>query len=174
MVVDEYTPLVWSVVRAFRLGDATSADAVQTTWLMLIEHLDDIREPARLPGWIRTTARRTCLKLLRGSPRETLVDFEGSSGYATTIGLFESSIGAPESDAVRREQVALLRLAIASLPERQRTLLGLLTATPALSYQQISDRLGVPIGSIGPTRARILDRLRGQLEAAGLHDAVPA
>src|SRR3712207_8783081 len=58
-IVDEYGGLVWSVARGFRLSEAQMADAVQTTWLRLVEHLAEIREPERLPGWLRTTTRRS-------------------------------------------------------------------------------------------------------------------
>jgi RNA polymerase sigma factor (sigma-70 family) len=172
-IVDEYTPLLWSVVRGFRLSDAACADAVQATWLLLLEHIDQVREPARLAGWLRTTARRACLETLRGGSREVVVDLTLAPQAATSF-LHHTEWGTPDVDVVRREQVSLLRMAIASLPHSQRALLDLLTATPALSYQQVSERLGIPIGSIGPTRGRILSRLRTQLETAGLRDAVPA
>lgn len=173
-IVEEFASLVWAVVRGFRLEDASSADAVQATWMALLEHLDAIREPGRLPGWIRTTARRACLEILRESRREVPVDDVQTRWAHAVRGAHEPTGYEPVSDLVRREQVALLRVAIASLPAPQRSLVALLTATPPLSYQQVSERLGIPIGSIGPTRARILDRLRRQLEEAGLHDAVPA
>jgi RNA polymerase sigma factor (sigma-70 family) len=174
LIVDEFTSLVWSVVRGFRLQDASSADAVQATWVALLQHLDEIREPARLPGWMCTTARRACLAILRDSGRELPADYVETPWSASARRGDEPAASEPETDVVRREQVALLRAAIASLPAPQRALIELLTASPPLSYQEVSDRLGMPIGSIGPTRARILERLRRQLESAGLHDAIPA
>jgi DNA-directed RNA polymerase specialized sigma24 family protein len=77
----------------------------------------------------------------------------------------------PEACAVRRDQQVLVRRAVATLPERHQALLGLLVASPPVSYEEISAGLGMPVGSIGPTRARILARLRVELQAAGLQDA---
>ena len=69
-LVTEYGGLVRSVARGFRLSEAQTADAVQTTWLRLVEHLSEIREPERIAGWLRTTARRSCLAILREAGRE--------------------------------------------------------------------------------------------------------
>ena len=169
-IVAEYGGLVWSVARGFRFSDAQTADAVQTTWLRLVEHLSEIREPERLAGWLRTTARRACLATLREAGREQPTDCadrdrgtaEDRSGVAAEPG--------PELCALRRDQELLVRRAVATLPERQRELIELLVASPAPSYQQISAGLGIPVGSIGPTRARALARLRAALETAGLYD----
>jgi DNA-directed RNA polymerase specialized sigma24 family protein len=76
----------------------------------------------------------------------------------------------PETAAVRRDQQVLVRRAVDTLPPRQRALLGLLVSSPPVSYEEISAGLGIPVGSIGPTRARILARLRTTLETAGVHD----
>src|SRR3712207_9243871 len=64
-IVDEYAGLLWSVVRGFRLNEAQAADAVQTTWLRLVEHVADLREPQHLAGWLKTTASRVCLQVIR-------------------------------------------------------------------------------------------------------------
>ncbi|MGA8994723.1 MAG: sigma-70 family RNA polymerase sigma factor [Nocardioidaceae bacterium] len=174
LIIEEFSPLVCSVVRGYRLGDAAAADAVQSTWLRLLEHLDSVRQPARLAGWLRTTSQRACLETLRGSGRERLVDHQGAERLFSSASSRLAREQGPECDVVRREQVALLRVAVAALPPRQRALVDLLTATPALGYREISERLDIPVGSIGPTRARILDRLREGLAASGLYDAVPA
>jgi RNA polymerase sigma factor (sigma-70 family) len=169
-IVAEYDGLVRSVARGCRLGEAETADAVQTTWLLLVEHLAAIREPERLAGWLRTTARRVSLAIVRQAGREqptdscdrcpgTLQDLSGATDAT-----------APEVSAVRRDHQVLVRRAVATLPPRQRQLVELLVASPAVSYEQISAGLGMPLGSIGPTRARALARLRTALEAAGLHD----
>lgn len=171
-IVDEYAGLLWSVVRGFRLNEAQAADAVQTTWLRLIEHLADLREPQCMAGWLRTTARRVCLQIVRHGGREQLVDHcEGQARRrdGRQDGVDEDG---PESSALRRDQVALVRRVLADLPDRHRRLLELLVADPPLSYRDISVRLGMPIGSIGPVRARILARLREALAAADLRDLV--
>lgn len=169
-IVGEYSGLVRSVARGCRLGEAQTADAVQTTWLLLFEHLDSIREPERLAGWLRTTARRVCLGMVREAGREEPTDScdryedqaEESRGTTDEAG--------PELSAVRRDHEVLVRRAVATLPQRHRQLIHLLAASPPVSYQQISAGLGIPVGSIGPTRARALARLRTALESAGLHD----
>ena len=169
-IVDEYGVLVWSVARGFRLSEAQTADAVQTTWLRLVEHLADIRDPERLPGWLRTTTRRACLAVARDHSRERVTD---DLEQAPAVSWDGPTDAGPETSAVRHEQQVLVRRAVAALPAQQQALLGLLVASPAPSYAQISARLGMPVGSIGPTRARILARLRTTLETAGVHDAVP-
>jgi RNA polymerase sigma factor (sigma-70 family) len=168
-LVDEYSNLVWSVVRGFRLGEAQAADAAQTTWLRLVEHLTDIRDPERLPGWLRTTARRTCLAVIRESGREQPTEHVDDLG-ASISRYRDGEDGGPEAGVLRQDQQALVRQALAGLTERQRTLLALLVASPPMSYAEIGARLDMPVGSIGPTRARILARLREALETADLHD----
>lgn len=163
-IVDRYAGLLWSVVRGFRLGDAQAADAVQTTWLRLLEHLPAVREPERLGGWLRTTARRVCLEVLREARREEPADL--SEEHARFGCPATADADGPEGCALRRDREAAVRRAVLTLPERQQRLLALLVADPQPSYEEIGTRLGMPVGSIGPTRARILARLRGALEAA--------
>jgi RNA polymerase sigma factor (sigma-70 family) len=169
-IVAEYGGMVRSVARGFRLTDAQVADVVQTTWLRLVEHLADIREPERLAGWLRTTARRASLAVLRDARREApLPPPDRRPGTVRSPSEAVDEAG-PEVSAVRREQEVLLRRAVATLPPRHRQLLTLLTASPPVSYGEISAGLGIPVGSIGPTRARVLTRLRAELSTAGLHD----
>jgi RNA polymerase sigma factor (sigma-70 family) len=169
-IVDEYGGLVWSVARGFRLDEAQTADAVRTTWLRLVEHLADLREPERLPGWLRTTTRRACLAAVRDHCREQPVHAVEPS--STPLRRDAADDAGPETSAVRRDLKVLVRRAVATLPPRQRALLALLVASPPVSYEEISAALGMPVRSVGPTRERILARLRTTLETAGLHDAV--
>ncbi|GID95809.1 RNA polymerase sigma factor [Amorphoplanes digitatis] len=167
-IVEDYSVLLRSVVRGFRLGEARSADAVQLTWLRLIQNLDRIRDPRSLAGWLRITAYRICVNMIRESAHELPVD-----GYEDRTVLRYGSAGSeagPEESLLRRERVTLVRRAVGRLPERHRELLTMLLASPPLSYGEISDRLGIPIGSIGPTRARILQRLRMDLESQDVRD----
>jgi RNA polymerase sigma factor (sigma-70 family) len=168
-IVEQYSRLVWSVARGYRLSEAQTADAVQTTWLRLLEHLSEIREPDRLPGWLRTTAQRVCLAMLRDARREAPIE----SCEETTVDLRwpVAEEAGPEECALRRDHQVLVRRAVATLPQRHQALLGLLVSPTPVSYQEISAGLGMPVGSIGPTRARILARLRLELETAGLCDA---
>ena len=169
-IVDEYAGLLWSVVRGFRLNEAQSADAVQTTWLRLVEHIADLREPGHVAGWLKTTAQRVCLQVIRQGGREQLTDWDedrGAGGGGRYEGPDEDG---PEAAALRQEQQVLVRRALAELPDRHRQLMELLLASPAISYQEIGARLGMPVGSIGPTRARILARMKEALATAGLQD----
>jgi len=153
-IVQRYLPLVYSVTRAHRLSQRDAEDVNQTVWLRLIEHLDDIREPRALPKWIMTTTKHECLRLSRSRQREISVD-----------PLMDSSLEATEqceidADMLRAERHQVLRDALAELSPRHRELLLLLVADPPISYREISRLLDIPIGSIGPTRARCLERLR--------------
>lgn len=159
-LVDEFGGLVWAVTRAHRLGDADAADVAQTTWLRLLEHLDRIEEPARVGAWLATTARRECLRVLR---RAASLVPHGDE-------LSDLTDDAPAHDAVLlvQERDSTLWKAFARLRERDRALLRMLMADPAPSYEQISAALDMPIGSIGPTRARALERLKRQVERLDL------
>ena len=157
-VVERYSALLWSVARSHRLSDAQAADAVQATWLKLLEKIGTIKEPERLAGWLRTTARRECPSDPHRPESVTELPWDRVEGD-------------PEASALRRERVDLVRAAVRDLPEHSQQLLGLLVASPPLRYEEIGARLGMPVGSIGPTRARLLARLRTTLAAADLCDA---
>ncbi len=159
-LVSEFSGMVWAIARAHRLGDADAADVAQATWLRLFEHLDRISDPARVGGWLATTARRECLRTLRGARRQ--VPFGDETPYG------EPSIDAPAYDAlIEAERDDLLRRCLGRLRSSDQKLLALLTAEPRPAYEEISAALGMPIGSIGPTRARALDRLRHELDSEG-------
>lgn len=160
-IVSRHNGLLWAVARAYRLGQADAADAVQTTWLRLLEHLDRIQDPDRLGGWLVTTLRRECLGILRRAKRERL-----NAGDDAALDLAD---GADPVDArlLLLERDAALWEAFSRMPERCQRLLRVLVATPQPSYDEVSVALDMPIGSIGPTRARCLNRLRLLLEGAG-------
>lgn len=156
-LVKQYSGLVFSVARSYQLTDAQVADVVQTTWLRCVQHIGRIRDPRKVAGWLVTTARRECISVIRADARERpLRDNEDDL----------SAVEPPETMVLRYERQALVRAALERLPERQRQLLSLLVASPPLSYDEISSLLSMPVGSIGPTRARALQRLRTLLEAA--------
>jgi len=168
-IVDRFDGLLWSIVRSFRLGEAQAADAVQTTWLRLLENLRTIRDPERLPAWLRTTAQRASIDTIRSVNRECQLDVHGTDIDAPGNRDANRHHNEPEASVLRKERVAMVRRAVQELSERHQELLGLLVATPPMSYQEIGARLGMPVGSIGPTRARLLARLRSALEAADVH-----
>jgi len=169
-IVEEYGGVVRAVARGYRLSEGQAADAAQTTWLRLVEHLAAIREPDRLAGWLATTTRRECLAILRKADREQPTDSCESRPETAAHSSWAPDEAGPEAIAVRQDHRVLVRRALATLPDQHRLLIGLLTSSPPPSYAEISAGLGMPRGSIGPTRARILARLRVELETEGLHD----
>jgi len=161
-LVSRYSGMVWAVARGHRLGPADAADVVQTVWLRLVEHLDRLHDPEHVGGWLATTTRHECLRVIRRAGRE-LPD-EDIEASADSLAAPEPS---PESVVLADERKVLLWQALERLPERCRTLLRALAMAPDGGYAEISAALGMPIGSIGPTRARCLDRLRAQIEVSG-------
>ncbi len=153
-LVQRFTPLVRGIAGRYRLGEHDAEDVAQVIWLRLVEHLHRLREPLALPGWIATTAHHESLRLARGRARTLPVDPLDDSAQA-----FLGQDPDVDADLLQAEQVEAVREGLADLPTAQRDLLLLLAADPPLSYREISARLGMPIGSIGPTRARTLARL---------------
>ena len=168
----EYSRLLWGVARRFRLDEHQRADAVQATWLKLLENIDGIRDPACLPGWLATTVRRICSDKVRSSQREKPVEVLGE--WRVVLERAEDDDTCPVRSLIRREHQAAVRLVLAELPEQHKQLLQLLHASPPPSYQELSELTGMPVGSIGPTRARILAKLRSALQAHGLVDGACA
>lgn len=164
-IVERYTPLVWSICVRYRLTRDDIDDVGQSVWLLLVENIGSIREPAALPGWLAKTTQRECLRSLRAAqrydhaglpPEDQLPDDSGAV-------MIEQEILAAERDAA-------LRAAFAELPRPCRELLSLLMSDQLNRYEDISAMLGMPVGSIGPRRARCLDRLRRSPHLAGIAD----
>ena len=157
-LVARYERLVWGVVRSHRLGDADAADVFQTTWLRLLEHLDSLRNPDAVGGWLATTARNECLRVLRHQSRQIPTADDQ---------IPEEPVPAQIDDALLAdERDAALWRAFATLSARCQALLRMLAADPAPSYEEISGALGMPVGSIGPTRGRCLESLRRSVAGA--------
>ncbi len=164
-LVERYSSLLWSVARSFRLSAPDAADVAQTTWLRLVEHLDSIADPERLPGWLATTARRECLRLLRRAGREV-------QSYTALVDVPDD---APELDAalLRDERDAALWRALTLLDEFCQQLIRVLMADPPPSYAEAAAILGIPIGSVGPSRGRCLEKLRRRAGiSSGVGDSV--
>jgi RNA polymerase sigma factor (sigma-70 family) len=160
-LVARYNRLVWAVARSFRLAEPDAADVVQTTWLRLVEHLDALQQPERVGAWLGTTARREALRVakLRGQTVE-----RSSDADLTVLPDAEPSI---EESLLTRERDAELYRAVLQLNERCQRLLRVLSASPPPRYEIVSEALGLPVGSIGPTRGRCLDKLRRVLTDQG-------
>jgi RNA polymerase sigma factor (sigma-70 family) len=163
-LVERYAPLVASVIRAHRLDRADAADVNQTVWLRLVEHLGTIREPAALAGWLATTTRRECYRVVRMSRPVSTFDryAEAADPRADPGGL--------DDHILRVERRDTLRAAFALLPPRCRQLLTMALADPPASHREIGERLGMPLGSVGPTHGRCLRKLRDCPALAALVD----
>ena len=159
-LVDQYSRLIWAMTRDFRLGESDAADVVQATWLRLLEHIDRIEHPDRIGSWLATTARHECLRHLAAGKRVMLVQ-DDDEAMSAAVGYH------PDVDErlLAHERAQAVREALSTLPSQSQRLLELLMADPPISYSEISDQLGLPIGSIGPTRGRCLERLRLMLQA---------
>jgi RNA polymerase sigma factor (sigma-70 family) len=175
-LVDRYAPLVWSICVRYQLSGADVEDVGQTVWLGLVEQLasEKLREPAALPGWLATTTQRECLRVLRARGRYEVFGTDPEDGSLARDGdtaAFDATL--IEEEILLAERNALLRAALAALPESDQRLIALLLHDPPLSYAEIGDMLGMPPGSIGPTRQRCLRRLSRSPLLAGLSDLTP-
>ena len=169
-IVTAYSGLLWAVSRSFRLDQADAAEVVQTTWLRLLENLERIREPEHLGGWLATTARREAIRLLRLKGREVLTESEPRCA-GTVQPVVEPAVADPAELTVLNDRDRRLWQAFGQLPERCQRLLRLLFLV-APPYAEVAAALDMKIGSIGPTRARCLGRLRHLLAGSGSGDAV--
>jgi RNA polymerase sigma factor (sigma-70 family) len=165
-IVDRYAGRVWAVARAHRLETADAADVSQTTWLRLVEHLPRLTAPERVGAWLATTAQRESLRIIRRGRREWPDDTVIADAVAPPRDL--------DHELVISERDTALWQASSRLGPRDQILLRMLLEDPAPSYEEIGAALDMPIGSIGPTRRRALERLRLELDAAGTLDAVLA
>jgi RNA polymerase sigma factor (sigma-70 family) len=161
-IVERYAPLVWSICARYRLSDQDVEDVGQTVWLLLVEHLGELREPAALPGWLATTAHRECQRALT-----TARKIEGA-GTKLDDALLVVDGAVIEQEILTAERNATLRLALRELPPRCQQMLGMLISDPPHSYAEISAALQIPMGSIGPMRSRCLERLRRSAALARL------
>ncbi|MGH9280290.1 MAG: RNA polymerase sigma factor [Acidimicrobiales bacterium] len=160
-LVTRFDGLVRNVARRYGLNNADVADVTQTVWLRLFEHLHQVRDPARLGGWLATTTRNESLRLLRR--RE--VSYPADDG-SMLDGPDERAD--PQSVATKGAVNDVLVQLVEALPGHHRKMARLLMVDPPLSYSEISVTLGIPMGSIGPTRQRCIAQLRTSVTAAGL------
>lgn len=161
-LVDRFGGLVWSVARANGLDRVDAADVVQTAWLRLVDNLHHLREPDRVAGWLAATARHESIRVARQRRRSVPTD---------DAGVFDRR-GQADDDPARgmlcRERDAALRQLVIDLPPRWQDLLELLIADPPMTYADVATDLGLPVGSIGPTRQRCLRALRAKAALAGI------
>jgi RNA polymerase sigma factor (sigma-70 family) len=157
-LVHRLAPLVWSVIRGYRLGSHDGADVSQTTWLRLAQHIGRLHQPERVAAWCATTAGRECLAVIRRNQRQVPTD---DAYLAKTLD--EDPTSQPEASTVPGEDRAELWDAFSTLPARSQLFLRLLFADPPLSYKEVAAVTGMAVGSIGPTRGRLLRKLREAL-----------
>lgn len=158
-LVSRFNGLIWAIVRKHRLRPADSQDVAQVVWLRLLENLSSLRDPSRLAGWLATTTRFECLRVIR----------LGNRMIPTMEGLWEGAAApdpSPEEIIATSDHKRAVFEVVGMLDLRCRQLLEL--TAYQLPYQVISELLDMPVGSIGPTRGRCLERLRELLRAAGI------
>ena len=162
-LVERYAPLIWSICRRYWLSGADADDVGQTVWLHLVDQLDRLRDPAALAGWLATTTRRECLHVRRAAQR-----LQASGQVLDVEDIPDEHARIAEEELLTAERHAALREALTQLPPRCQQLMALLLQDPPLPYAQISATLGIPVGSIGPSRARCLNKLRHHPAIAAL------
>jgi RNA polymerase sigma factor (sigma-70 family) len=166
-LVDEYGGLIWAITRSYRLSAAEAADVSQTTWLRLCENIERLRDPGAVGAWLATTARRECLNQ-QGRGR-SLVLMDDLSRVEAKL-----EPEAPvDAGLLQREREAAVRDALVHLPPRSQSMLRMLMDDTPPSYEEVAAALGLPIGSIGPTRGRALRRLRQILESGLSEESAP-
>ena len=153
-LVDRYAPLVYTICTRYRLSNHDIEDVAQNVWLLLVEQLGKLREPAALPGWLATTTARECLRVVTAASKAERL---GTRLDDSVLFVDDAVI---DEEILMAERNAALRAAFAELPPRCQQLLSMLVSDPPYSYAQIHAELGIPVGSIGPQRARCLERMR--------------
>jgi RNA polymerase sigma factor (sigma-70 family) len=164
-LVERYAPLISSICRHYRLSRTDAEDVGQSIWLHFVNHLGAIRDPAALPGWLTTTTRRECNRVVRAT-----------RGPQAAWQLLDENIPdkqtkTAEQELLAAERHAALREAFTCLSPSRQQLMAMLIEDPPVPYTEISARLGIPVSSIGPTRCRCLDQIRRHPAIAALINA---
>jgi RNA polymerase sigma factor (sigma-70 family) len=162
-LIERYSPLVWSICLRYQLSRADIDDVGQSVWLLLVENVGKLRDAAALPGWLATTTRHEALRALRAARRHDHADLPPEDQMPV-----DPAAATIEHEIIVAERDAALRAAFAELPPKCHELLALLMSDPPPDYSHVSATLGLPVGSIGPTRARCLGRLRRSPHLAGV------
>ena len=165
-LIERHAPLIWSICRRYQVGGADAEDVAQTVWLRLVDQLDKVRDPAAIAGWLATTTRHECCRALRAAPRP-----QATWRELDAEAIPDQQARTAEQELLAAERHAALSEALAQLTPRDQQLIAILTADPPVPYTEISARLGIPVGSIGPTRGRCLDKLRRHPAIAALINA---
>jgi RNA polymerase sigma factor (sigma-70 family) len=161
-IVERYAPMVWSICTRFRLSDRDLEDVAQNVWLLLVDQLGKLPEPAALAAWLAATTRRECLRVATASRRPEPPEPPGPPQ--------PPDAAATGEEVIMAERNAALRAALAELPASCQPLMDMLVSDPPYSYAAISTALGIPVECIGPRRARCLERIRESSALLGLAD----
>jgi RNA polymerase sigma factor (sigma-70 family) len=168
-LVERYAPLIWSICRGHRLSRADADDVGQRVWLQLVSELDKVRDPAALSGWLATTTHRECGNIRRATRRLQALGRVLDAGHIPG-----QQAGVIEQELLAAERHAALHEAFTRLPPCCQRLIAVLIEDPPVPDAQISARLGLPVGSIGPSRSRCLEKLRRDPAIAALINAEAA
>lgn len=163
-LVERYASLVYTICIRYRLSNHDIEDVGQSVWLLLVEQLGKLREPAALPGWLATTTARECLRVVTATNKAERL----GTGLDDSVVFVDDAV--IDEEILVAERNAALRAAFAELPPRCQQLLSMLISDPPHSYTEINAKTGIPVGSIGPQRARCLERMRRSSALAALGD----
>ena len=163
-IVDRYQSLITGISQRHRLAPSDAQDVSQYVWMQLVHHIDNLRDTRALPGWISVTTTHRCYEILRTCKRLISMD-PLATGQFDLINITERKTASEggfgvDDGLLRTEQRRAIRRGLAELTKTQQQLLLMLVADPPIPYREISQRMNLPIGSIGPTRARLLKKLR--------------
>ena len=162
VLIERYSPLIWSICRHYGLSRADAEDVGQRTWLQFVNYLGAIRDPAALPGWLTTTTRRECNRAVRAARGPQ------AAGRLLDENIPDKQTRTAEQELLAAERHAALREAFTCLSPPRQQLMAMLIEDPPVPYTEISARLGIPVSSIGPTRRRCLDQIRRHPAIAAL------
>jgi len=164
-MVTELSPLLWQVARAAGLSSGDAEDVLQTTWMRLVAHLGDIHDSAALTSWLVTTTKREAWRVSAEGRRQLPADQESFAE------LPDQGPGS-EEQVITEDQRRVLWAAIGQLSRRCQELLRIIAFAPRPDYTAVAAALGMPVGSIGPTRGRCLAKLRVLLASGSLGGAL--
>jgi RNA polymerase sigma factor (sigma-70 family) len=162
ILVERYAPLISSICRYYRLSRADAEDVGQRIWLQFVNYLGAIRDPAALPGWLATTTRRECNRVVRAARGPQ------AARQLLNENIPDKQTKTAEHELLAAERHAALREAFSCLSPSRQQLMAMLIEDPPVPYAKISARLGIPVSSIGPTRRRCLDQIRRHPAIAAL------
>jgi RNA polymerase sigma factor (sigma-70 family) len=177
-IITRYESLIDTISRRHRLAAYDAHDVSQYVWMQLVGHIDRLREPSALCGWISATTTHRCYEILRTHKRSVSVDPLATASFdlvdSTARKIDSESLSGVDDDLLRAERCRAVQAGLAELTETQQQLLLLLVADPPVPYCEISRRMNLPIGSIGPTRARLLKKLQKTVAVQLLLDDLPS